>query len=137
MGRNREKYDYAELAIPRDSVLYQALCSDAAASGQPLAQVALLRLADYYAYRQPEARLQSIAIRSAQGTPPATIPSAPARSDTTRQSTPFLSNVSPATPLIVSPAIETGEAQEEGEPELSADQASRNAAALLAHEGFF
>ena len=61
MARNREKYDYAELAIPRDSALYQALCADAAASGQPLAQIALLRLADYYAHRQSERRSQPLA----------------------------------------------------------------------------
>lgn len=48
MGRNKEKYEYIELAILRDSPLLQSLLADAAASGRPVAQVAVQRLADYY-----------------------------------------------------------------------------------------
>lgn len=48
MPRNTEKYAYLELAIMRESPLWQALQVDAAASGKPVAQVATQRLAGYY-----------------------------------------------------------------------------------------
>ncbi len=48
MPRNHEKYAYTELAIPRNSVWFPLLAAEAEAKGQPLAQVALERLAASY-----------------------------------------------------------------------------------------
>ena len=48
MPRNYEKYVYAELAIPRNSAWFPLLVAEAEAKGQPLAQIALERLAASY-----------------------------------------------------------------------------------------
>lgn len=59
MGRNKEKYEYIELAILRDSPLLQSLLADAATSGRPAAQVAVQRLADYYRAGSPPGMVQA------------------------------------------------------------------------------
>ncbi|HEY0756319.1 MAG TPA: hypothetical protein VGD98_20355 [Ktedonobacteraceae bacterium] len=48
MARNWEKYMYVELAIPRNSAWFPLLEAEAAAKGQPLAQVTLEKLAASY-----------------------------------------------------------------------------------------
>lgn len=103
MARNREKYLYLELAILRDSLLFQALLADAAASGKPLAQVAVQRLADYY--------------RTSSRPDPAQIIQPPRRTG---------SLIAKEAPSLVSPA------HEEKEPEYLIEQARANAAAALA-----
>jgi hypothetical protein len=107
MARNHQKYEYIELAIPRGSLLHQALAADAATSGKSKADVAQMRLADYYQNgSQPRA--------SAQTTRP-------------------LPAVSPATQTALrSP----GSVAEQQEPEYQPERAAANAAAMLDLDGF-
>ncbi len=48
MPRDTDKYRYITAAIPRDSQLHNELVADAAASGKSLADIMIVRLADYY-----------------------------------------------------------------------------------------
>jgi hypothetical protein len=103
MARNKKKYAYLELALLRDSPLFQALLADAAASGKPVAQVAVQRLADYY----------RIGDRSAQALP-------------------IVQTVRPTMFLSASaPDHAVPSEHEEREPEYHVDQARVNAAAAL------
>lgn len=70
MGRNHEKYVYAELAIPRHSAWYPLLLAEAEAKGLPIAQVALERLAASYLTNKQETRATVTApVVSGQATP--------------------------------------------------------------------
>lgn len=48
MTRNRLRNLYITIGIPKDSHLYHALCADASETGLSLAQLATVRLADWY-----------------------------------------------------------------------------------------
>lgn len=48
MPRNKDRFEYIEVSIPKDSDLYRLLAADAKRATQSLAQVMLVRLADYY-----------------------------------------------------------------------------------------
>jgi hypothetical protein len=123
MTRNHEKYDYAELAFDRDSALYKALAADAAAIGKPIGQIAMLRLADYYAGRLVT---PSIPTQSVQ---PVVVP-APELA-----SRPAARTVrAPGAPSFQSPAVGKaieGRTEDEGELELDEEQARDNIAAFL------
>jgi hypothetical protein len=103
MARNKQKYAYLELALLRDSPLFQALLTDAAASGKPVAQVAVQRLADYYR-----------------------------TGDRSAQALPIVQTVRPITFLSANAPSQTVPTErEEKEPEYHVDQARANAAAAL------
>jgi len=51
--RNKEKFAYIEVAIPLESALYRLLSADAEGASQSLAQIMLVRLADFYRGSQP------------------------------------------------------------------------------------
>lgn len=120
MPRNTKKYAYLELAIVRESPLWQALQEDAVASGKSVAQVATQRLADYYR---------------------------PASQQTTAQTPPLKQSAQPALPLPApfvsvqeipariasaseASSIATGES-ETPEPTYQAERAKANALAAL------
>jgi hypothetical protein len=48
MGRNREKFYYLTLGIPKDSPILEKLRQDSAGQTIPLAALAVIRLEDYY-----------------------------------------------------------------------------------------
>jgi hypothetical protein len=48
VARNRLRNLYITVGIPKDSHLYHALCTDASETGLSLAQLATVRLADWY-----------------------------------------------------------------------------------------
>lgn len=48
MPRNKARFEYIEVSLPKESELYQLLTADAHRSAQSLAQIMLVRLADYY-----------------------------------------------------------------------------------------
>lgn len=58
MARNKDKFEYIEVSIPKESDLYQLLSADANRAAQSLAQIILVRLADYYSGSQPGAHPQ-------------------------------------------------------------------------------
>lgn len=115
MGRNYEKYVYAELSIPRNSAWYPLLLAEAEAKGLPLAQVALERLAA--TYLSANQTLNSVVV-----TP---VPA------TSRQLVPL----SPLSQAPKSPAIEAPDEEEEDDLELNEQRAARNADAFLEANG--
>lgn len=48
MPRNKDRFEYIEVSIQKESELYQLLSADAKKTAQSLAQIMLVRLADYY-----------------------------------------------------------------------------------------
>lgn len=61
MARDREKFQYYTLAIPKESLLLQMLEQDAFNTGIPLQQVLLLRALDWYKGVQSSAPAASAA----------------------------------------------------------------------------
>lgn len=130
MARNHDKYDYAELAFLRDSDLYRAISTDAAATGKPIGQIAMLRLADYYADRR--------ATPTTGPLPTITTPEPAAQVQKTL-SPPRVSL--PAPPALPKPPVVNQAAEEEpedaGDPELNEEQIRANIAAFLAQQNSF
>lgn len=138
MARNHEKYDYAELAFLRNSDLYRALQADAAASGQPIGVVAMLRLADYYAGRRIEPSTGSLPPLASQPMQS----SEQRREQPVRTTDPMIRPVAPLSPPAPPPMPTLGQAVEEQsedipDPELNEDQARNNIAAFLSGDDGF
>jgi len=111
MARNRGKYMYIELAIPRSSAWFPLLEAEAAAKGLSLAQVALERLATVYLRESP----LSIMSRASTSLPVASSNSMRSQID-----------------QAIDPEFE-----DEAEPRLDDQQAANNAATFLDNGGFF
>jgi hypothetical protein len=110
MARNRDKYIYAELAIPRNAVWYPLLLAEAEVKGLPLPQVALERLAASYL---APGQLTNSVVASA---------SAITRQLASLSSMQLTGEVSPG---------------DDAELELSEERAANNAAAFLDNDGSF
>ncbi len=83
--RDTNKYRYITAAIPYEAQLYDELVKDAAASGKSLADIIVLRLADYYRNSQPVRTVPAPAQRPAPRPPVAPTASRPQEMPTTRQ----------------------------------------------------